>query len=518
MNTPHKISPSTVPSPEIRRAQRWNIVWVVPILALLLGAWLIYRSLSSQGPVAEVKFESADGITAGQTEVRCRSVKVGRVKDVILSKDLQSVIVHIEFIPGSEHFLRSGTKFWVVKPRFSATEISGANTLITGAYIAIDPGRQENPKQHVFAGYETPPATNHNVPGLRFHLTTDYAGSLMIGAPIYYRGFEVGRIEGRALDPSLLNVKYDAFIGEAYASLVTQNTRFWNTSGINISAGADGFKIKTPSLQAMVSGGVSFGINPDETLGEKAKDHSSFALFEDEEAARKANFTPKLKLLLLFDESVRGLSKRAPVEFRGIPVGRVADISFDLASSPGIPKIPVLIEIDPKLMCPASDCSTSTEIELITKAVADGMRASLKTASLITGSLYVDLNYSPETKGLKIAKLGEHYTIPTASSGFVQMEEKLTALLDKLQSLPLDQTFADFSLVAQDSRKTLQSLEKTVSSMGPKSTFQNELQQTLHETRASLRSVKTLTQTLNEQPNSLIFGKKKNKSATLNEP
>lgn len=530
--------PPAAPTPEVRRAQRWNIVWVVPIVALLLGAWLLYRNFSAQGPVARVRFETADGIAAGKTEVRCRSVKVGIVKDVKLADDLKSVLVYLELDPDAEGLLRRGSRFWVVKPRLSATEFSGVATLITGAYIELDPGPVGAERHTVFKGRETPPATNQSVPGRRLVLVAEEAGTLAVGAPVYYRGFEVGRIESRALDPEGLNVTYNAFIDEKHAALVTRNTRFWSTSGIDISAGADGFKVRTPSFQAMVSGGVSFGVTPGESPGDPVGDGAEFTLHQDEDEAHNAEFHPTLKLMLLFDQSVRGLSKRAPVEFRGITIGRVAEISFDLVPDHGDPQVPVLIEIDPGLMTPATARGESPpDLGFIADAVSKGMRASLRTGSLITGALFVDLDYYPESPPMKLGKTGEYPTIPTVSSGFVQLEAKLSAILDKMQALPLERAIADLSAAAVDSRDTLKeveataaaaratledpefrklpadlratlnALEKSVASIGPDGAVQGDLLRTLDELRASLRSLKSMTTSIDEKPNSLIFGR-----------
>lgn len=532
-------------TPEVRRAQRWNIVWVVPLVALLLGGWLLYRNFAAQGPVARVRFDTAEEIYAGKTEVRCRSVKVGIVKDVELADDLKSVLVFVELEHASEGLLRHGTRFWVVKPRLSAAEVSGLGTLIQGAYIELDPGPQDAERDHLFRGLETPPATNRNVPGRRLTLTADEAGSLSVGAPIYFRGIEVGRIEGRNLDESGLQVSYDAFIREKYSHLVTANTRFWNTSGIDISAGADGFKLRTPSFQAMVSGGVSFGVTEGDVAGEPATDGMSFPLFRDEDAARLSTFNPTLKFLLLFEQSVRGLSKKAPVEFRGITIGRVAEISFDLVEGVDDPRIPVMIELDPSLVRPETALAmTKPDSVFFSEEIGKGMRAALKTGSLITGAMYVDFDYYADALPAKLGKSGAHTTFPTVSSGFTQLEAKLTAILDKVQAMPLETTMKDIAAAAAeakttitearttlkeieataaaarkmldnpefqglpaDLRESLEEIQKSVNSMGPDGAVQGDLLRTLDELRATLRSMQALSTTIDDNPNSLLFGR-----------
>ena len=555
-DNPTSPAPKKAATPEIRAAQRWNIVWVVPVIALLLGAWLLYRNFGAQGPRAGVRFDTADGIIAGKTEVRCRSVKVGVVKKVKLASDLKSVMTYLEMDSDAETLLRTGTRFWVVRARFSVTQFSGVDTLISGSYIELDPGPPGGSLQTDFVGLESPSATSHSVPGQRLLLTAEDTGSLSVGSPIYYRGFEVGRIEGRRLERDGAKVTYDVFISEEYSQLVRENTRFWNTSGLDISAGSEGFKLRTPSLQAMLSGGVSFGVTPGEDPGKVAQDGMDFPLYPDEDAARHSAFNPRLKYLLLFDQTVRGLTEKAPVEFRGIMIGRVAGISFDLAPATGDTRIPVLIEIDPALMWPETAREMiKPDAEFLKDAVTKGLRAALKTGSLLTGSLFVDLDYYEDTAPAKLGISGEYITIPTVSSGFAQMEAKLSAILDKIQALPLDKAIAEFAAAASeakttlaesraalkeiettlaaarktlenpqfrelpaDLRKTLEQLQKSVASIGPDGAVQGDLLRTLDELRAALRAMKSLTNTLDEKPNSLLFGRESSGNPTPKAP
>jgi paraquat-inducible protein B len=550
--------PAPIPAatPQLRAAQRWNIVWVVPILAVLLGAWMIYRNFSSQGPVAYVRFETADGLAAGKTEIRCRSVRVGVVKTLSLADDLKSVIVSVELNPDLGVLLRQDTHFWVVRPRVSATDISGLGTLITGAYLELDPGPASGPAVNHFDGLETPPATNQAIPGLRISLTANQAGSLVAGSPLYYRGFEVGRIENRKLDLLGERLTYDAFIRKEFSGLVKENTRFWNTSGIDISGGANGFKLRTPSLQALVAGGATFGIPDGAAPGPQAKDGASFNLFDSEEAANNASFNPTMKFLLLFEQGVRGLEPGAPVEFRGIPVGRVAGISFDYMPVGDDSRIPVLIELDPSLLRrEATEKISKPDTEYLKDAVQRGLRASLRTGSLLTGALYVDFDYYKYPMPAELTKVGEFSSIPTISSGLAQLETKVGAILDKIESLPLEDTMKKIStladeaaITAAESRKTLKeleqaaaaisktvdspefaklpkdlrgtlaALEKSVASIGPDGAIQGDLLRTLDELRAALRAVNQVSTTIDENPDSLIFGRDSSRNSVPKAP
>lgn len=527
--------------PLIKAAQRWNMIWVVPILALLIGGWLLIKNLGSGGPEIRIRFETADGIIAGNTELKCRSVSIGKVTKIELADDLQSVLVNCDLNAGSEHLLRKGTRFWVVKPRVTTADVSGLGTLLTGSYIELDPGNGEKGGNN-WEGLETPPATSRTIPGRRLTLVSDEARSLIVGSPVYYRGFEVGRVESRYLDLEGRRIQYELFIEEKYQNLVTRNTRFWNTSGIDISAGVDGFKIRTPSFQAMVSGGVSFAVPEGLASGDLIADGATFELHRDADSAASSTFNPTLELLLLFDQSVRGLAKNAPVEYRGITIGRVRNISFDYVPELDNQMVPVLVEIDPNLLR-ASHQHTSEEEDTtqLAEAVHIGLRATLKTGSLLTGAMFVDFDYYPDEITSELTYKGDFPVVPTMSSGFAQLEVKLSSILDKIDKLPLDKAVKQFTLTAEESRsvlnelalvakaaretidnpefkqlptdfkKTITELEKSIVSLGPAGSLQGDLLRTLDEFRSAMRSMESLTDTIKEKPNSIFFGKEGSK-------
>ncbi len=538
LDTLSDLETEAAPPPATRAAQRWNIVWVVPLLALLIGAWMIYRNVSSKGPVATVRFETADGVDSGKTEVRCRSVRVGFVKDVKLSEDLKAVFIRLELDPDAGNLFRRGARFWVVRPRLSASAITGVGTFLTGAYVELDPGPLDAAAQDYFVGLETPPATDRSVPGRRLVLHAAEAGSLAAGSPIYYRGFEVGRIESRVLEIEKYRVTYGAFIREEYSSLVKENSRFWNAGGLDISASAEGFKLRSPSIQSMLSGGATFDVPEGIPEGNPASDGTAFTLFLNEDAAKGSTFNPSLRLVLLFDQSVRGLTKQAPVEFRGIQVGRVADISFDYLQTSDDARIPVVLEIDPSLMRrDAADQSGQSDLDFLAETVRRGLRASLKTGNFLTGSLYVDLDYVKDAEPAEMGKVGDLASIPTVPAGLEKLENTLANILAKIEALPMDETMQklgtaaddasaalkeiqtasaaarktlespEFSNLPKDLRTALGSVEKSVASVGPDGTIQGDLLRTLDELRAALRSFKSMTNEIDEKPNSLLFGK-----------
>ena len=535
--------------PQMRSAQRWNVVWVIPILAILIGGWMLYQNISSKGPEVRIRFETAEGIAAGKTEIRCRSVAVGKVSRVELDENLQSVLVYARLDNGNEVLLRKGTRFWVVRPRVSAADVSGLGTLLTGAYIELEPGTGELGVRK-WVGLETPPATSRSVPGRRLTLVSEEAGSLSVGSPIYYRGYDVGRIESRALDADGRRIVYEAFIREEYQSLVRKNTKFWNTSGIDVAAGVDGFKLRTPSLQAMISGGVSFAVNETEEPGEMVADGAIFQLHDDADDANSSTFEPTLQVLLLFDQSVRGLNVSAPVEYRGIRIGRVTSISFDFVRERENQMVPVLVELDSALLrATGEDIPPEEELPLLEEGIRNGLRATLKTGSLLTGAMYVDFDYYPNEEIESLTYKGDYPVVPTLASGFAQLEVKLASILDKIDALPLDETVEQITAAARetattvseaklalkqieeaaaaaretmenpefkqlpaDLRKSLATLDQSVSSIGPDGAIQGDLLRTLDELRSSMRSIEALSDTIKEKPNSLLFGKDESKN------
>lgn len=533
---------STDTKPTIRSRRRISSVWLVPLVALGLAGWLIWKNRADLGPLATVSFETAEGISAGKTEVRCRSVKVGTVENVRLADDLGGVFVELRIAPQYDDLLRQDSRFWVVRPRVSTSAVSGLGTLITGAYIELDPADSGPPTEN-FSGLEEPPVTPTNVPGLRLSLVADEAGSLSVGSPIYHRGFEVGQVERATLDAAARQVRFSIFIREEYAQLVRTGTRFWNNSGIEVSAGTEGFKFRTPTVQALVTGGASFSTPPKLRSTPPAESETIFTLHPDEKAAVNSTFEPDRRLLLLFDQSVRGLKAEAPVEFRGIPLGRVVDISLELAVA-GDRRIPVLIEIDSDAFRRASSLGTDEGDFDLAAAVDAGLRARLATASLITGALYIDLDIFPDAPPASLAQREEYAVLPTMSSGLAQLEVRVNNILAKIEKLTLEESLAAFNKAADETattlaesrttmeelnatlaevrgfmadestqeipqslNNTLAELQKSVESLGPGGPVQGDLRRTLDELRSALRAFESLSNTIDEEPNSLLFGR-----------
>ena len=505
-------------------------IWIIPIVAALLGLWLVYKHFSEKGPEVTVMFEDAEGITAGKTPVLCRNVNIGTVGNVELTKNLKGVIVELNMTRESVDLLRTDTQIWVVKPRYGGSGISGLGTIVSGSYLELQPGVKAGERRK-FIGLENPPVTPPGVPGLRLKLVAEQAGGVNPGSSIIYKGLSIGKIETRTFHPENGQVEFGAFIGGDYSRLVSKDTKFWNLSGIDLQVGANGFQLRSGTLESLISGGVTFS-DPEnkQTPTKPLSDGVSFTLFDSYSDATREHLNPILPYLLLFTESVRGLNNDAPVEFRGIRIGTVMGISFRYLPDDAEHRVPVLIKLDPRLLVELPSDDFTEAHAFIAQNVEKGLRASLKTGSYLTGQLYVDLDFVKDTPPATVAETKGYFILPTTGSGLGQIEEKVSALLDKFKALPLEATVAnandllaqfkgvaqhlDTILASKDTqnlpsalRADLGELQKTLAGYNDKSDFYQGLSGTLRQLDDTLRSLRGLTETLERKPNSLIFGK-----------
>lgn len=537
MNTANeKQSPAIAEAPVSLSSRRISAIWIVPLVAAILGGWLVWNFYMSSGPLATVHFETAEGVTAGKTKVLRRNVDVGVVETVRLSDDLTSVVMELRINTEAAELLREDTRFWVVRPRVGGAGVSGLGTIVSGVFIEIDPGFSDVPEV-TFVGLEQPPVTAQGVPGLRLSLLADETGSLNIGSAVAYKGIDVGRVESRTFDLNNDRVVFDVFIEDKYKQLVSGSTRFWNATGVDMELGTEGFRVRTGSLESLLVGGVEFD-TPNTDLGKSnVADGTSFPLFKNRRSIDEVELKPRLTYLLLFKDSVRGLSEGAPVEFRGIRVGKVTGISFDYAPADPEHRVPVLIQLDPSAITEVPIPKKGTGAELVVDSVRHGLRATLKTGSILTGQLFVNLKIDPEAAPAEIGTLGNYRTFPTISSGLSRLEDKLVVVLDKLSQLPLEDTLASATgaleeiqsaaaslkgaaaemetLLASEGIQTLPTridttlaaFDKTMAGFEPDSVLYRDLSSSAEELRDSLRSIRVLADSLERKPNAILFGR-----------
>ncbi len=449
-----------LPEPEVRtKKQGISIVWLVPLIALAIGGWLVYKAVSEKGPTVTITFKSGEGLEAGKTKIKYKDVEVGRVDSIVLSKDLSHVIVKAEFVKGSKNYLSQNTRFWVVRARVAAGGISGLGTLFSGAYIGIDPGKPGTPATH-FQGLEVPPVVTTDLPGSHFELRATSLGSLNVGVPVYFRRIEVGQMVSYELDEDGQAVTVKVFIHDPHHQLVRKNTRFWNTSGLDVAISADGIRVNTESFTTLMIGGIAFDTPVNMEPGEPAEENEVFKLYESRASISEKTYARKERWLLHFDGDVRGLNIGAPVELQGIQIGQVLDVNLEFDMDKAAFRIPVLVELEPDRIKATGQLPEGAEGQKIMDyLVAKGMRAQLKTGSLITGQQLVAIDMHPETPAAKINWEGRYPELPTVPTAMAEITTSLTQLLRKFEKLPIEQIGSDLRDTVAGAKRLINSAE-----------------------------------------------------------
>ena len=323
-----------------------QLVWIVPIVAALIGAWLAVQAFIERGPTVTIKFKTAEGLEAGKTKIKYKEVDIGLVTEVALGENRKTVVATAEFRKQAESFLVEDTRFWVVRPRIAGGQVSGLGTLLSGSYIGIDPGKATNSRRR-FTGLETAPIVTGDRPGRQFVLRADELGSLEIGSPVYFRRLQVGEVIGFKLAKDGTGVSFRIFVRAPYDRFVTAGSRFWNASGVDVALDAAGFRVQTQSLISILLGGIAFQSPPNVEPGPPSEPNTEFTLFANQGEAFEHPDTVAETYLLLFDESVRGLSVGAAVDFRGLVIGEVTAIGLDIDPAKMEIRSPVEIRIYP---------------------------------------------------------------------------------------------------------------------------------------------------------------------------
>lgn len=522
---------SSLPEAVVDDRRRVSLVWLIPLVALLAAVWLGYRTYQQQGPLVTISFQTAEGLEAGKTRVRFKDVDIGVVEAIELAPDLSRVRVRARLNADLGRFLNDKTRFWVVRPRLSRGQVSGLETLVGGTYIGADLST-EGPPQRTFEGLESPPIVTAAEPGRTFTLRADALGSLAEGSPVQYRGIEAGRVVGYTLQGQD-GVEIQVFVQSPYDAEVGGDTRFWNVSGVGLSLDAGGIKLTADSLASILLGGVAFGDPPGSGDQAPAAEGTEFRLFPNREAAMERRFAHRETWQLAFDGTVRGLLPGAPVEFRGIRIGEVLDVRLDIDTEDFSSHIPVTIAIEPERLGisrePADGGASPGRRELWDRLVANGLRAQLKTGSLVSGALYVDLDFYPAETPRSVAWDQQPPELPTVPTPL----DELRGLLTRLSRLPLDRMTEDVSeglaalrdtmdatnaLLKRLDRETASELNKTLAQtrttlasvekvLAPNSPLQAEAQRVLQELGSAARSLRIMADYLERHPEALIRGK-----------
>ncbi|HCW90039.1 MAG TPA: mammalian cell entry protein [Marinobacter sp.] len=541
---------NTPARPDIQQ-RRWHVslVWVVPLVAALIGLSMLIREWQQTGPTIEILFESGEGLSAGKTPVRYRDVTIGRLTDVALSKDHSGVVATVQLGKDGEAFMREDSRFWVVRLRVGASGVSGVETLLSGGYIAADPGTSSATKKR-FEGLESPPQIIHDPAGSRFLIQAESLGALNVGSPIYYRKVPVGQVVAYDLADSGEYVNIEVFVSAPHDRLVTSNTRFWNASGIELDLGAGGVNVDMQSLVALIRGGLAFG-NPSGEPPEQAATNANtrFQLFTGREQALAPKKGPSRKIQMRFTQSLRGLEPGTEVVFMGKKIGQVSRITLDY--DPEDQTFPVIVDanIYPRLMgnvyhqlvqSPEGKKNEPAARELFSDLVTQGLRAEARTSNLLTGRLYIALEVFADAEPTATGDSDREIVIPTRPSGLDRAQSQLINLVDRLNKVPFESITANLDSSLGELKQTLSQinrdllpatvttldginqvtdrLETTIASasralgsaaeaLGEDSPERQRLESALNEVEQMSRSVRQLSDYLRQHPEALIRGR-----------
>lgn len=529
-----------IPEASSRKSSRSiSMVWLIPLVAALIGGWIAVKTQLDRGPTITITFKTAEGIEAGKTRLKYNDVNIGEVKNVALSANRDHVIVTAELLKETKNILVDDTRFWVVRARVTGGQVSGLSTLLSGSYIGVDIGKSSKPRKK-FTGLEVQPIITGGYPGRQFILHADELGSLDIGAPVFFRRIQVGSVTAYTLDKTGKAVTIKIYVHAPYDQYVSKSTRFWNASGVDVDLNAEGLKVRTEGLAALVIGGIAFQAPPHATEGLKqAEVDSSFLLHPTyDEAMSKPNYEV-VRLISFFKQSVRGLSPGATVQFLGVTIGEVKAVDLELDAKQKDFRAAVDMDFYPerfwaRVRSGSRPANMEEAQELWSALFARGLRAQLRTGSLVTGQVYVALDFFPDAKKAPFIDVSKQpIEIPTVPGTLEDLQVSLVKIMKKLDSLPLEQ-------IGNDLRQALVSLDKTLKTttgaidnidrkvtpellstlesankalvtadkaLAASSPLQQDARETMREVSRAAEAVRGLADYLERHPESLIRGK-----------
>ena len=535
-----------------KKGTRISVVWIIPILAAVVAAGIAIQRIMSEGPTINIVFKAAEGLEAGKTFIKYKDVNIGQVTAVKLSADHTKVEVTAKIDKSAAALMVDDAKFWVVEPRVTLSGVSGLGTLLSGNYIGFEVGASKK-EQRKFTGLDVPPIITGGQAGRQFVLKANSLGSLGIGSPIYYHRLLAGQVVAYGLAADGREIEIKIFVNAPYDKYVNPGTRFWNASGIDASIGAGGVEVRTQSLIAVLAGGLAFDTPSFATKAEPAAANAVFTLYTDQATALKQAESISARYVLYFNESLRGLSVGAPVTLLGLPAGEVTDVGF--AIDPAMMNLRGRVEIVsyPERLIARLNANQAAVGKSFERSVQErhallqrlvdqkGLRAQLRSGNLLTGQLFVALDFFPNAPKTKIDWSRDVPELPVVQSTVSDIEAKITAIVAKLDKLPLEEISADLTKVLVTTDQTLKDANKAINRLdsdvtpGLKTTIeeirraitsadrviknadatlvgkdapaQQELRDALQEITRAARSLRILTDFLEQHPEALLRGK-----------
>ena len=550
---PPVVVPPDTPMPLVqpKNRLRLSLVWIVPLVALVVGAALLVRTLLAVGPRIEIEFRNAESLEPGKTEVRYKEVVIGRVESVALRDDRTRVIATVQLNRSAAPIAVQDTGFWVVRPRVALAGVSGLGTLLSGAYIGVDAGSMTQTRKQ-FIGLEVPPFVLRGEPGRSFVLRAPNLGSLDVGSPVLYRRAPVGRVVGFTLLPDEDELSVKVFIESPYDRLVTSQSRFWNASGVDLSVSASGLTLNTQSVATVIAGGVAFEQALDSLKSPPAAANSAFTLFGDRRSAMAPPDGAAQSLRMVFEGSVRGLAAGAPVDFLGVEIGNVREIA--LQSETSGQRFPVLVTADiypqrlGKARGNAQGAADSAgkpndlqvNLALLQRLVDSGLRAQLRTGNLLTSQLYVALDFMPKLPRVVVAAIDGVITLPTVPGALSELQPQVASIVQNLSKIPFQSiavsvqttlgevtaAVSSFKGLTPEAQKALGGVQATLTEvqrtltaaqssiqrldrnvLNDDAPMQRNVEQTLMEVQRAAQSLRVLADYLQLHPEAVLRGK-----------
>ena len=539
-SVPEDDLPRALPDPP--RKKRLPFVWILPLLVVVVGGFVVIQQKLAQGPSIDIDFQSADGLETNKTKIRYKDVDIGDVTDIHVSKDRKKVVVTARIHRDAADYLVEDTRFWVVRPRLTGGGVTGLGTLVSGAYISLDIGHSQV-KRRSFSGLEVPPIVTSELPGREYILRADDIGSLSVGSTVFYRHIAVGQVVAYSLDPGGSSVTIKIFIYDPFDNYVGASTRFWQASGIDMSINSDGVKLETESLTSILQGGVAFQSPPQAPASAPVAADTAFSLFTDRERALRQSETEVRTFIMYFAGSLRGLSVGAPVDLRGITIGEVKSLAVEYERDAGTLRFPVQVDIYPQRIRGRSrrndrppnidENSEMASRNLVDSLVAHGMRAEIKTGNLLTGQKYVAMDFHTEVPPDHVGWNAQPAVFPTTSGALDEIQDSVGSIAKKLDKMPFDQigtrlvaTMAALEDTLKNSDRLIRQVDGTIAPqvsatlkeaegamkgakevLAEDAPLQTDLTSTLLQLSRAAKSVSALVDYLERHPEALLRGK-----------
>jgi paraquat-inducible protein B len=527
-----------LPNAVVKSVSRISSIWLIPLVALAIGSWMVIDQWLKQGPLITLEFSTAQGINQKDSLIKLRNITVGKVVEIKLNDELDGVIVTARINKEASTLLTKGSQFWVVKPRISLSSVSGLSTLLSGSYIEFSPGESVI-SQDKFIGLENPPSTPLGTPGLHITLNSSSDNAFDIGAPILFRGSQVGRIESAELNVEEGKMYYSVFIEEPYDKLITTNTHFWEVTGINFELSGQGISLNTGTIETLLGGGIAFDVPTYLTKGEQLTKHAYFSIFPNKQKVNERSFNVAQNYMLLFNQSIRGLTPGSPVEYKGLHIGEVVRTDIDYPEINNVldknTLLPVMIKIYPgRLSLQDNDIGLHKMQINMKQWIMSGLHGAISQNNLLLGSKFIELKYNNtvlETPDF----FGDLILIPTADDELEQLMTRVTNITKSIEEIPfgdimestsvalsvitesMDQFDATAerveqllndpksqSLIAQINA-TLKGVESLTQSYSDGSKTNQQLNDVLQSLDKTINNLSPLIMKLNMQPNRLIF-------------